>query len=474
MGFNKNFVWGSATASYQVEGAAYEDGKGLNIWDVFCKTSGKIWGYHNGDIACDQYHKYKEDIEMMKNIGIKAYRFSVSWARVLPEGTGKLNEAGLKYYDNLVDELIANNITPYMTLYHWDLPYALHLKGGWMNPEISDWFYEYASLLADHFSDRVKHFFTINEPQCIGGLGYITGEHAPGLKAGPYEFFQIHFNLLKAHGMAVKAIREHAKQQVQIGWAPCGAMYYPVSESEEDIMAAKRIMFHPLADVIDIEKPEEIEKFSKEKRVEAIPEINWNIALFCDPVYLGKYPDEIVALYQEYLPDISEEDWSIITQPLDFHGQNLYNGLQIRMGKHGKPSIVTRYEGFPKTAMDWPVTPEALQWSTRFLYERYQKPIYITENGMSSHDWISMDGKIHDSARIDFMHRYLLELQKAADMGTDIAGYFTWSLMDNFEWAYGYKERFGIIYVDYETQKRIPKDSAYFYKSVIDSNGLSL
>ena len=451
MSFRKDFVWGAATASYQVEGAAYEDGKGLNIWDVFCKEDGHVYEHHTGDVACDQYHRYKEDVAIMKELGLKAYRFSVNWARILPEGIGKVNEKGLAYYDNLVNCLIENGIEPYMTLYHWDLPYALHQKGGWLNPQSPEWFYEYAKLMAAHFSDRVSHFFTFNEPQCTVGLGYVTGEHAPGLKVGPYDYFSIWHNVLKAHGRGVLAIREAAVRPVEIGMAPCGALYYPAPDSKEDIEAARKANFSlPEAD---------------------IRAASWDVAFCADPVFLGQYPEDIMKSFGQYFPKNAEKDLELISQPLDFYGQNMYNAVPVRADENGNPVRVDRYPGFPKTAIQWPVTPEVLYWAPKFLYERYQKPFYVTENGMSSHDWVSLDGKVHDASRVDFMHRYLREFKKAAADGVDLRGYFAWSLMDNFEWAYGYSERFGMVYVDYQTQKRTVKDSGLFYKNVIASNG---
>ena len=451
MSFRKDFVWGAATASYQVEGAAYEDGKGLNIWDVFCKEDGHVYEHHTGDVACDQYHRYKEDVAIMKELGLKAYRFSVNWARILPEGIGKVNEKGLAYYDNLVNCLIENGIEPYMTLYHWDLPYALHQKGGWLNPQSPEWFYEYAKLMAAHFSDRVSHFFTFNEPQCTVGLGYVTGEHAPGLKVGPYDCFSIWHNVLKAHGRGVQAIREAAVRPVEIGMAPCGALYYPATDSKEDIEAARKANFS-----------------LHEADIRAV---SWDVAFCADPVFLGQYPEDIMKSFGQYFPKNAEKDLELISQPLDFYGQNMYNAVPVRADENGNPVRVDRYQGFPKTAIQWPVTPEVLYWAPKFLYERYQKPFYVTENGMSSHDWVSLDGKVHDASRVDFMHRYLREFKKAAADGVDLRGYFAWSLMDNFEWAYGYSERFGMVYVDYQTQKRTVKDSGLFYKNVIASNG---
>lgn len=298
MGFKKDFIWGGATASYQVEGAAYEDGKGLNIWDIFCKDGGHIYENQTGDAACDQYHRYKEDVQIMKEMGMKAYRFSLSWARIMPEGTGAVNEKGLEYYDNLINELLDNGIEPFVTLYHWDLPYALHLQGGWMNPNSPSWFYEYAKVVAEHFSDRVKNFFTINEPQCVVGLGYQTGEHAPGLKVGPSDYFRIWHNVLKAHGRAVEALREFSKQPVKISMAPCGALYVPETNKPEDIEAARKANFS---------LPES-----------SIGACSWDVALCCDPVYLGQYPEDILKEFGQFFPKVTDADMKLISQPLDF------------------------------------------------------------------------------------------------------------------------------------------------------------
>lgn len=454
MGLKNDFVWGAATASYQVEGAAYEDGKGLNIWDIFCKEEGHVYEGHTGDVSCDSYHRVEEDVALMKEMGLKAYRFSISWSRMLPEGTGKVCEKGFEYYDKLIDTLLENGIEPYMTLYHWDLPYELHKKGGWLNPESPEWFYEYAKVVAEHFSDRVTNFFTLNEPQCTAGLGYYTGEHAPGLKVGPYDFFHLWHNLLKAHGRGVQALREYSVRPVKIGMAPCGALYIPATNSPEDIEAARKATFS-----------------LPEKSVNAAI---WDVAMCSDPVFLGKYPDDIMEAFGQYFPEITEEDMKLISQPLDFYGQNMYNAVTVKAGENGEPVRVQRYEGFPKTAIQWPVTPQCLHWAPKFLYERYQKPFYVTENGMSSHDWVALDGQVHDAGRVDFMHRYLRELKAAAEEGADIQGYFAWSLMDNFEWAYGYSERFGLVFVDYQTQERVMKDSGKYYKEIISSNGENL
>lgn len=449
MGLAKDFVWGAATSSYQIEGTGRDSGKGQNIWDVFTKEPGRVYEGHTGDIACDHYHRFREDVAYMKELGLKGYRFSIDWSRVLPEGTGKVNEKGIDFYNALIDELLEQGIEPYITLYHWELPYEIYKRGGWMNPEIVEWFGQYARLVAERFSDRVKYFFTLNEPQCFVGLGFLQGCPAPGVKAPLRDTFEMAHNALKAHGRAVQMLRAYGKQNVQIGYAPTSGMCYPEKETPKDIEAARKALFA---------LPDDLSNWT------------WNVSWWSDPVILGKYPEEGMKKYEKYLPVITDEDMKLISQPIDFYGQNIYNGRCIRMGTDGRPEEVRRPAGFPKTATNWTVTPEALYWGPKFLYERYRKPIYITENGMACHDTVSQDGKVHDPNRIDFLARYLKNLKRAAEE-IDIRGYFQWSLMDNFEWDKGYAERFGIIYVDFETQERIWKDSAYWYRDLIRRNG---
>lgn len=449
MAFKKNFVWGTATAAYQIEGAWNEDGKGLNVWDAFTHEPDNIYMGQTGDVACDHYHRYKEDVKLMKSLGIKAYRFSISWSRIFPEGTGKINPKGVQFYSNLIDELIANGIEPYITLFHWDYPYALHKKGGWLNDDSVKWFADYAAKISELFSDRVTHFITFNEPQCFIGAGYMTSLHAPGYKVLYKDVFQMCHNVLKAHGAAVIALRENAKQPIKVGYAPTGTSCYPASESPADIEAARKIMFAcpPLS-----------------------RNVMWSISWWSDPVLLGHYPSDGLQMYKEYLPEITDDDMKLINQPIDFYGQNIYEGSMVKADENGNPRVVPNKQGHAKTAIQWPITPKVLRWGPRFLYERYGKPIYITENGMSAHDTVSLDGKVHDPNRIDYLNRYLIELEKATDDGAEIDGYFIWSFMDNFEWAKGYSDRFGIVYVDYETQERMPKDSAYWYKNWIEEH----
>lgn len=446
MSFPKDFIWGAATASYQIEGAAYEDGKGLSNWDIFCKESNRIFEGHSGDIACDHYHRMKEDVQLMKQLGLKAYRFSISWPRILPNGIGQINKKGIQFYSDLVDELLKNEILPYATLFHWDYPYELHKKGGWLNPESINWFGEYVKAVAENLGDRLKYYFTLNEPQCFIGLSYLKTEHAPGIKYPLKDVLQMAHNVMLAHGKAVKILRDTIKD-CKVGYAPTGASFYPIANNPQDIESARYATFNPTID-------------------------NWsfNVAWWSDPVLLGKYPEESKTEFKNIMPEIKKGDMELINQPLDFYGQNIYNSTPVTFDEANKYKIADRPVGHPKTAIGWPVTPQSLYWTPKFLYERYNIPIIITENGLSCHDVISLDNKVHDPNRIDFLSRYLLELNKAIDDKVDIKGYFHWSLMDNFEWAKGYDDRFGLIYIDYPTQKRIPKDSFYWYQGVIQNN----
>ena len=451
MGFCKDFVWGTATAAFQVEGAAQEDGRGLSVWDVYTKEPGKIIDGYNADVSCDHYHRLEEDVRLMAELGLKGYRFSISWTRILPAGTGEINEKGIDFYNKLIDLLLAHNITPYMTLFHWDYPYELEKKGAWLNPDSPKWFSDYAAIVAKAFGDRVKNFITYNEPQCFIGSGYTHGEHAPGKKLPMRDIIPMIHNALIGHGLAVQEIRRHAPD-AKVGYAPTFTHSIPLTDSPEDIEAARRTTF-------DVDPHG----------------FTWNAAWFSDPVMLGQYPEDSQAfpVMKQYLPGSWREDLKIICQPLDYYGQNIYNGPVVKAGKNG-PEYVSRKAGSPKTAFNWPITPEVLYWGPKFLFERYKKPIIIMENGMSCHDAVSLDGQVHDPNRIDFTHRYLRELRRAADDGIDIAGYMHWSFMDNFEWAHGYKERFGLVFVDFETLERTPKDSYYWYKDVIATNGDNL
>lgn len=450
--FRDDFVWGVASSAYQVEGTDPQDGRGKTVWDTFTEE-GRVFEGQNAYTTCDQIHLYKKDYALMKNLGIHAYRFSLNWARILPEGTGKVNQKAIDLYRDMILTMKQNGITPYITLFHWEFPAALYEKGGWLNPDVVDWFGEYAKVVAENFSDLCEYFITINEPQCVVGLGHLSGVHAPGVTCTVKETFQIAHNLLKAHGRAVIELRKHAGREIKVGFAPTGGVAYPYTDSEADIAAAKKVYFgfyNPMDNW------------------------TWNVSWFSDPVFLGHYPKEGLEKFKEYLPEITEEDMQLIHQPLDFMGQNIYNGYYVRAGADGEPEFVNRAPGFPKTAADWPVTPEAFYYGIKFLTERYPLPLYITENGMSCHDIVSKDGRVHDPNRITFLDSYLSAMQKAYDEGADVRGYFLWTFLDNFEWADGYKQRFGIVYVDFTTQQRIVKDSALWYQKVIKTNGAIL
>lgn len=448
--FKPDFSWGVASAAYQIEGSPETDGKGLSVWDMMCRKTGAVHQGHTGNVACDHVNRFREDVALMKQIGAKAYRFSISWPRVLPEGTGKVNEKGLAFYDRLVDELLKSGIQPWATLFHWDFPYALYCRGGWLSPDSPKWFADYTAVVADKLSDRVKNWMTLNEPQCFIDLGHRVGIHAPGLKLADMDVFQAMHHTLLAHGRAVQTLRARCKSPASIGWAPVGITKYPVTESKVDIEAARTSMF-------DYDQRNA-----------------WSLSYISDPVIFGKYPDNAAALQGADAPRIGQDDFSIISQKLDFFGVNIYEGHPVKAGPDGKPLAVVRPEGYPITAFGWPVEPLALYWGPRFIAERYKLPVVITENGLANLDWVDVDGNVNDTTRIDFTRRYLRELRRASADGVDVRGYFHWCAMDNFEWAEGYSKRFGLIHVDFATQKRTIKASGHWYRNVIESNGRTL
>lgn len=448
--FPKNFAWGVATAAYQIEGAAIEDGRGPSVWDVFCKKKGAVFEGHTGDTACDHYHRYKEDIALMKALGVKAYRFSVSWTRVLPDGTGAVNDKGLDFYSRLVDELLKSGITPMCTVFHWDYPQALYQRGGWLNRDSADWFADYTKVVADKLSDRIKLWCTQNEPQCFIGLALLEGVHAPGDKLKFPDYLMAAHNGMRAHARSVQVLRARAKDS-QIGYVLAAQPKQPASDKSEDVEAARLATW-----TVDDRSP-------------------WNNAWWIDPVLKGEYPADGLALYGKDVPRWKASDLDEMKQPIDFLGLNIYGADMYKMGAGGKPEKVPFPPGYPRSGVDWqPISPAALYWGPRFFHDRYQLPITITENGLSTRDQVFLDGKVHDPQRIDYLHRVLLEVGRALADGVPINGYYAWSLLDNFEWQDGYKQRFGLIYVDYQNQKRIPKDSYHWYKTVIASNGKNL
>ncbi len=448
MSFPKQFTWGVASAAYQIEGATSTDGRGSSIWDDFCNTPGKVFDGHTGEIACDSYNRYQEDIDLISDLGAGGYRFSISWSRLFPDGTGEPNEAGFAYYDKLIDGLLAKGIEPWITLYHWDLPSALYKQGGWLNPESPEWFARYTKAVVERYSDRVTHWFTLNEPQIFLGLGMNEGTHAPGDKLSRKEVLLATHHALLAHGRSVQVIREHAKKAPVVGFAPVGCLHTPATESAEDIEAARQATF-------------------------GIDPKGWtyNYSWYCDPVMLGHYPEVGLELYGKDVPDWSERDLEIMHQPLDMFGVNIYSAGIVKAGDDGKPELLKSERGYPTTMFRWTINPSSLYWGPKFLQERYKLPVVITENGLASMDWEHLDGKVHDEGRIDFLTRYLAQLRRACNDGVDVRGYFQWSILDNFEWAEGYALRFGLVYMDYQKMRRIPKESYFWYSKVIESNG---
>ena len=436
MAFSKNFLWGAASAATQIEGAYNEDGKGLTIWDAL--ADGRI--QYGGDVkvACDHYHRYQEDVRLMKEIGLKSYRFSVNWARIFPDNSGKVNEKGLLFYKSLVHELVLAGIEPICTLYHWDLPMWLHEQGGWQSGVSVARFVEYAQTVVEALSDKIRYWVTFNEPQCFAGLGYLNGVHAPFLQVSEEEFTAVTRNIMLAHGLAVQKMREVAKQPLKIGFAPTCGIVMPKDDTQEELERAK-----------------------KETFAQVFPDkISW----WSDTIVLGKRP--------KGMDFLSDDDLKIICQPLDFYAYNIYTSSDFDAPQNTLTERI--YHGIPRTTMGWVIAPECLYWSAHYIWERYKLPIMITENGMANTDFVMLDKRVHDPQRIDFMQRYLRALKKAVEEGVEVIGYQYWSVMDNFEWTQGYEKRFGLIYVDYRTGERTLKDSAYFYREVIKTNGENL
>lgn len=427
------FVWGVATAAFQIEGATREDGRGPSIWDTFCATPGKVENGDTGEIACDHYHLWENDLELIQGLGVSAYRFSLSWPRILPEGTGRVNSKGLDFYDRLVDGMLARGLEPYATLYHWDLPQALQDRGGWGERDTAYAFAHYAELVAKRLGDRVSAYATMNEPWCISLLSHFIGEHAPGAKDLPLALQAAHHVLL-AHGLAQPALRAQASgadQGIVLNFTPS----YPASDTPEDIAAATRFDG----------------SFNR-----------W----FSDPLFKGSYPEDLWNYYGAAVPRVEPDDLKIISAPLDFLGVNYYTRAVVAHdpdGWLGQRSVPVEAE---HTDMGWEVFPEGLSDLLRRLARDYDVPMYVTENGAAHPDVLS-DGTVQDDARVRYLEGHLHAVQTALANGVDVRGYFAWSLMDNFEWAKGYSKRFGLVYVDYETQTRTLKESAHWYQSFV-------
>jgi len=432
--FPRNFVWGAATAAYQIEGAWLADGKGESIWDRFSHMDGTIANGDTGDVACDHYNRMESDVALMKDLGLKAYRFSISWPRIFPEGFGSVNLAGLDFYNRLVDKLLEANIQPFVTLYHWDLPQKLQEIGGWTNREVTSHFADYAAVITKHLGDRVSNWITINEPWVVANYGYKSGEMAPGIKDEKLSL-QVAHHLLVAHGKATQALRSD-NSSAQVGISHFLRPTAPASRDPRDVEAARST-------------------WSRDGR--------W----FLDPIFKAYYPPDIWNEYGTRAPRVKPRDMSLISQNLDFLGVNYYT--RNVMSREGQ---VLKVPGSKYTEMGWEVTPDALQKLLLDISKEYKlPPIYITENGAAFEDQLTEAGECEDEDRLSYIRDHLLHTRIAMEQGVDVRGYFLWSLMDNFEWAYGFSKRFGIVHVDFKTQKRTIKKSGHWYSNVIRNFG---
>jgi beta-glucosidase len=449
--FPDGFVWGAATASYQIEGAAREDGRGPSIWDTFSRTPGRVFAGHTGDVACDHYHRYVDDVALMADLGLASYRFSVAWPRVQPDGTGPVNVKGLDFYDRLTDELLGKGIDPVVTLYHWDLPQTLEDLGGWTNRLTAEAFAEYAQIVHARLGDRVGTWTTLNEPWCSAYLGYASGRHAPGRKEPGAAFAAVH-HLLLGHGLAARALRSAGARSVSITLNP--SVTFPVDpESAADREAVR---------IID----------------------GLSNRLFLDPLLKGRYPADMLAHMARFtdLSYIQEGDLAAINAPIDVLGINFYQpsyvsakpGTPAAPDQPGSEGIAFRDPDGPVTDMNWLIEPSGLTRLLKRIHDDYDGiPMLITENGAAYPEGPAEDGAVHDTRRIEYLDGHLRACHDALAAGVDLRGYFVWSLMDNFEWAEGYAKRFGIVHVDYTTQQRVLKDSAKWYREVIRRNGIA-
>ncbi|HEY3261607.1 MAG TPA: GH1 family beta-glucosidase [Pseudonocardiaceae bacterium] len=442
--FPAGFLWGTATAAYQIEGAVDEDGRGRSVWDTFCAQPGRVANGDNGEIACDHYHRWAEDVALMAELGAGGYRFSIAWPRIQPDGRGPVNPHGVAFYDRLVDALCELRIVPMATLFHWDTPQPIEDAGGWLARDTAERFAEYAAVVADALSDRVQHWITLNEPIVHLLCGYATGVHAPGhaLLTGA---LPLAHTLLLGHGLAVQALRARGAQSVGItnNYSPA----WPATGAPADLAAAAA--FDGLYN-----------------------------RLFTEPLLLGAYPDGLRQAFPETtaLPELADADREAITAPIDFLGVNYYFPTRLAAPAEDAPLPfeLTPIQGYPTTSFGWPVVPEGLHHLLVGLAERYGEqlpPIHITENGCSYDDAPGPTGAVHDPDRIAFLDTHLRAMHSAISAGVDVRGYFVWSLLDNFEWAEGYAKRFGLVHVDFETQVRTPKSSFHWYRDVITATG---
>ncbi len=442
--FPSAFLWGAATSAYQIEGSPLADGAGPSIWHRFVRTPGLVKNGDTGDVACDHYNRMQDDVALMKRLGLTAYRFSIAWARVLPEGRGKVNEAGLGFYERLVDTLLEHGIQPMATLFHWDLPAALDDRGGWLNPDVADWFADYAGVMYRRLDGRVKLWATLNEPWVVTDGGYLHGPLAPGHK-NKFEAPIASHHLLRSHAKAVQAYRAHGRHQV--GLVVNIEPKYPASAKPEDLAATKRA-----------------EAYMNRQ--------------YLDPVFHGRYPAEMGEIFGEAWPEWPQADFDLIRQPIDFLGINYYTRNVVRHEDTAYPlkAAAVRQKQSAHTETAWEVFPQGLTDTLLWIRQQYGDiPQYVTENGAAFYDPpAAPSGRVEDPLRRDYYRSHLRAVRAAIAQGADIRGYFAWSLMDNMEWSLGYSKRFGLVHVNFETLTRTPKDSAKFYADVIASNGATL
>jgi len=436
------FLWGAAVSAYQIEGATDKDGRGESIWDRFSATPGRIANGDNGRIACDSYHRYRDDVQLMRELGLSAFRFSIGWPRILPAGRGRPNAAGLDYYDRFVDELLASGIEPFVTLYHWDLPQALEDRGGWPARETVDAFAEYVEVVAARLGDRVRHWITQCEPWVVSWLGYGVGEHAPG-RTDKTDALAAAHHVLLSHGRAAEVLRRDSPG-AEVGITIDLVAFHPATDSPEDLAAVTRS-----------------DCFRN----------RWIL----DPVLRGEYPADLSESFPDASPPIEAGDMEMIAAPLDFLGINYYTRSVVRADPAGGEPITVTPDGTEHTGMGWEVYPDGLLELLVRLNEDYElPPLYVTENGAAFPD-SRTNGTVHDAKRISYIERHVDAIRRAVVRGVPVRGYFLWSLLDNFEWAQGYSQRFGIVYVDYETLERIPKASYYWYRDLIaGANGSTM
>ncbi|GAA2351067.1 GH1 family beta-glucosidase [Saccharopolyspora halophila] len=456
MRFPDGFAWGVATASYQIEGGAFEGGRGESIWDRFSHTEGNVFEGQNGDVACDHFHRYPEDVALMADLGVTHYRFSMAWPRLQPDGSGQLNPAGLDFYSRLVDELLTNGITPWVTLYHWDLPQVLEEQGGWPERDIAYRFADYATKVHSALSDRIRHWTTLNEPWCSAFLGYAEGRHAPGRQDHPAALRAAH-HLMLGHGLAVAEMRR----------------------SDPDADYGITLNLFPVDPATDSAADEDLAR-----RIDGLMNRQW-----LDPLLRGRYPDDLLDDVRPVtdLAHIQDGDEKTINQPLDFLGVNYYFRHVLSVGEQqrvwqpgdepspwpGSSDMISVSRGWPTTEMGWEIDPAGLGEVLRRLQRDYGPiPLYVTENGMACPDEVDEDGGVHDADRVDYLQRHFRTAHRAIADGVDLRGYFVWSLLDNFEWALGYSKRFGLVHCDYETQRRTVKDSGHWFRAAAAANAV--